>query len=91
MLEQMSGQGALERLLDPAARVQTEVAIPEGLRLTDTVQRLAEASGLPESDFDARCKTHAGWGSPTTPRAAQRDSCSPRRTPSILIRRPSKC
>jgi UPF0755 protein len=51
MLEQMSGQGALERLLDPAARVQTEVAIPEGLRLTDTVQRLAEASGLPESDF----------------------------------------
>jgi len=51
MLEQMSGQGALERLLDPAARVQTEVAIPEGLRLTDTVQRLVEASGLPESDF----------------------------------------
>ena len=48
---QMSAQGALERLLDPAARVEIEVAIPEGLRLDETVDRLAAASDLPRRDF----------------------------------------
>jgi len=51
MLRQMSAAGALERLLDPASRVQTEVVIPEGLRLTDTVDRLAAAGDLPRRDF----------------------------------------
>ena len=52
MRQQMSGEAALELLLDPASRVQTEVTIPEGLRLDDTVVRLAEASDLPVSDFE---------------------------------------
>jgi UPF0755 protein len=64
MLEQMSGQGALERLLDPAARVQTEVAIPEGLRLIDTVERLSEASGLPERDFERALQSPRQLGLP---------------------------
>lgn len=51
MSKQMSAQGALERLLDPSARVETEVVIPEGLRLEETVDRLAEASGRPRRDF----------------------------------------
>lgn len=51
MRKQMSAQGALERLLDPAARVETQVVIPEGLRLDETVDRLAEASELPRRDF----------------------------------------
>ena len=52
MLQQMSAEGALDRLLDPAARLQTEVAIPEGLRLTEIVDRLAEASDVPLRDFE---------------------------------------
>lgn len=51
MQQQMSAEGALELLLDPASRVQTEVAVPEGLQIDDTVKRLADASDLPKRDF----------------------------------------
>lgn len=51
MLEQMSAAGALERLLDPASRVQIDVAIPEGLDVSETVDLLAGASELPRADF----------------------------------------
>ena len=64
MAEQMSGQGALERLLDPAARVQTQVTIPEGLRLDQTVARLVEASGLPVADFEKALRRPARLGLP---------------------------
>ncbi len=52
MMLQMSAQGALDRLLDPDSRVQIDVAIPEGLRLDDTVDRLAQASEIPVRDFE---------------------------------------
>ena len=52
MRHQMSAQGALELLLDPASRVQTEVTIPEGLRVDDTIKRLSDASDLPKKDFE---------------------------------------
>ncbi len=52
MLLQMSAQGALDRLLDPTSRVQIDVAIPEGLRQDDTVNRLAEASEIPRRQFE---------------------------------------
>jgi UPF0755 protein len=52
MREKMSGQAALARLLDPAARIQTDVTIPEGLRLGQVVDLLVEATGLPRKDFD---------------------------------------
>jgi UPF0755 protein len=48
---QMSAEGALELLLDPASKVQTEVTIPEGLRVDDTIKRLAAASDIPKKDF----------------------------------------
>ena len=51
MSKQMSAEGALERLLDPAARVEIEVVVPEGLRLDETVDRLVAASDLPRDDF----------------------------------------
>ena len=64
MSEQMSAEGALERLLDPAARVQIEVAIPEGLRLDETVTRLARASELPRRDFVQALDTPRRLGLP---------------------------
>ncbi len=64
MLEQMSAEGALERLLDPASRVQTEIAIPEGLRLTDTIDRLVAASDLPRRDFEAALEDPRRLGLP---------------------------
>lgn len=64
MLTQMSAAGALERLLDPASRVQTEVAIPEGLRLTDTVDRLVKASDLPRRDFEQALQNPRRLGLP---------------------------
>ncbi len=64
MLQQMSAEGALERLLDPASRVQTEVTIPEGLRLSDTVERLAKASDLPVRDFERALQNPRQLGLP---------------------------
>ena len=64
MAAQMSGDGALERLLDPAARVLIEVTLPEGLRLTQTVERLVAASGLPASDFERALARPARLGLP---------------------------
>jgi len=52
MRQQMSAEGALELLLDPASRVQTEVTVPEGLRLEDTVDVLAKASDVPKQEFE---------------------------------------
>jgi UPF0755 protein len=52
MLSQMSADGALERLLDPAARVQSEVAVPEGLRVDEIVDRLVDATDVSRRDFE---------------------------------------
>lgn len=64
MSKQMSAEGALERLLDPAARVEIEVAVPEGLRLDETIDRLAQASDLPRRDFMRALDKPKGIGLP---------------------------
>ena len=64
MARLMSAQGALDRLLDPAARVQTEVTLPEGLRVSQTVDRLVEASGLPRADFEQALSNPRSLGLP---------------------------
>ncbi|HUV49038.1 MAG TPA: endolytic transglycosylase MltG, partial [Actinomycetes bacterium] len=65
MSKQMSAEGALERLLDPAARVEIQVAVPEGLRLDETVDRLATASDLPRRDFVRALDKPRGLGLPS--------------------------
>lgn len=62
---QMSGSGALDLMLDPASRVVTEVVVPEGLRLDQTVDRLVAATGLPESDFEAALADPSGLRLPS--------------------------
>jgi len=61
---QMSGEQALALLLDPASRVETEVAIPEGLRVDQIIDRLVEATGLPRGDFEALIASPKAIGLP---------------------------
>lgn len=52
MLEQMSGAGAVERLLDPEARNENVVLIQEGLRSDQIVAQLSDATGIPKRNFE---------------------------------------
>jgi UPF0755 protein len=49
---QMSGQAAVELMLDPASRANSRMVLPEGLRLDQTIDILVDSSGLPRADFD---------------------------------------
>ena len=49
----MSASDALATVLDPAARVQSRVTLPEGLRLDETLQRLVKETRLPLKDYKA--------------------------------------
>lgn len=51
MRTHMSGQAALVRILDPAAKVQTTVTVQEGLRVDQIVDVLSSATGVPRADF----------------------------------------
>ena len=48
---EMSAEGALDLLLDPASRVSIRVAVPEGLTVAETYQRLTQATGIPIEQF----------------------------------------
>lgn len=52
MREQMSAAAALEILVDPANLVQNTVTIPEGLRVPQVVERLAEQTDLRKAAFE---------------------------------------
>lgn len=49
--EQMSAAGAFEALLDPATKYQSIVALPEGLRIEQTVTRTAEQTQILPDDL----------------------------------------
>jgi UPF0755 protein len=51
MLLQMSAAGAFERLLDPAARDEVALALPEGLRIDQVVERTSAATGIPAAEL----------------------------------------
>lgn len=50
---QMSADAALELMLDPESRADSRLILPEGLRLVQTVDVSAKATGLPKTDFQA--------------------------------------
>ena len=62
--EQMSGQAALDLMLDPAARRLSRVTLPEGLTVQRTLARLAEATGRPEAEFQAAAADAVSLGLP---------------------------
>lgn len=50
--EQMSGASAVALMLDPISRADSRLVLPEGLRLTQTIEAATQASGLPLSEFE---------------------------------------
>ena len=61
---EMSGQAALDQLLDPEARLLSRVTLPEGLTVQRTLAKLAEETGLPISEFEAAAADPAALGLP---------------------------
>lgn len=64
LARKMSAADALETLLDPSARVQAKVTLPEGLRLDESLQRLAAGTELPLRSFKGAIKRAEDLGLP---------------------------
>jgi UPF0755 protein len=62
--QHMSGQSALDLLMDPASRQVTKVTVPEGLTATEVLQRLADQAGLPLDQLQAAAADPASLGLP---------------------------
>jgi uncharacterized YceG family protein len=61
---QMSGQAALDQLLDPVARLLSRVTLPEGLTVERTLAKIAEETGRPIEEFQAAAADPAALGVP---------------------------
>jgi len=64
LAHKMPAADALDTLLDPSARVQARVTLPEGLRLDETLKRLATGTELPLKDFKTSLKDGKALGLP---------------------------
>ena len=65
MQHKMTAADALDTLLDPSARVQARVTLPEGLRLDETLKTLAKGTDIPVKDFEAALEDGESLGLPT--------------------------
>lgn len=61
---QMRAAEALSVLLDPSSRVRAKVTLPEGLRLDETLKKLAAESKLPVADYQKALKDPEPLGLP---------------------------
>ena len=61
---QMAAREALTVLLDPNSRVRARVTLPEGLRLDESLKKLAAESKLPLADYQAALKDPGPLGLP---------------------------
>ncbi|MGY1772583.1 endolytic transglycosylase MltG [Blastococcus sp. SYSU D00813] len=61
---QMSGQAALDLLLDPASRLFSRVTIPEGFTVTRVLERLAQETDTPIEELNAAAIDPAATGLP---------------------------
>ncbi len=61
---QMSGEGAVELLLDPDSRARSRVALPEGLTLAESLERIAEQTTVPLEDLTAAARDAGTLGLP---------------------------
>ena len=60
----MKAADALTVLLDPSARIQARVTLPEGLRLDETLKTLAKGTNHPLAQFEAALKDPSALGLP---------------------------
>jgi uncharacterized YceG family protein len=61
---QMSGQAALDRLLDPSARLLSRVTLPEGLTVVQALARISEQTGTPIAELEAVAADPVALGLP---------------------------
>ena len=57
--KKMTASDALAAVLDPSARIQSRVTLPEGLRLDETLKTLATETELPLKDFRKALKARS--------------------------------
>lgn len=62
--ERMSAAAAFELLLDPSARLVGRVTVPEGLRVEQTLQVLADGTEIPLEDLQAAAEDTDALGLP---------------------------
>ena len=62
--KQMSGAAALELMLQPDSRLFSRVTLPEGTIAASTLQRIADATGMPLADLQAAAANPAALGLP---------------------------
>ncbi len=62
--EEMSAQSALAVLVDPENLLQSEVTVPEGLRVEDALKTLAKGTEIPLADYQAAIKRDQAIGLP---------------------------
>jgi UPF0755 protein len=60
----MSAGDALATLLDPSSRIQARVTLPEGLRLDETLKKLAKDGKLPLAELEKQLKNAKTLGLP---------------------------
>jgi uncharacterized YceG family protein len=64
MRQQMSGQAALDLLLDPVSRLLSRVTLPEGLTVARSLDRIAQQTGTPIEELNAAAADPAALGLP---------------------------
>jgi UPF0755 protein len=62
--QEMSGESALDLLLDPASRQVTKVTVPEGLTAEQVLQRVSDQTGMPLEELTAAAGDPAAIGLP---------------------------
>jgi UPF0755 protein len=62
--KEMSGQAALDLMLDPVARLVSRITVPEGLTVAATFARLSESTGIPVEEFTAAAADPTALGLP---------------------------
>jgi UPF0755 protein len=65
MKKQMKATLAYQLLLNPSARIQEKITIPEGLRLTQIQAQLGAHSGIPLADYQTALKSPAALDLPS--------------------------
>lgn len=65
MLKQMSGQGAVDYMLDPKSRAESRLVLPEGLRLSQSLEVTNKATGIPVDDLNNAASHANQLGLPT--------------------------
>jgi UPF0755 protein len=63
--KKMSAEDALAVLIDPDNLVQNTVTVPEGLRVEDTLKRLADATDVPLAQFEKAVEQPKAIGLPS--------------------------